>query len=433
MKSMDKIKQIITEMRLPLTHKKAIYALGMLVFLLILMTFIKPDALYNLNQRTSLQLNFLSNSSFKNSNQKEKINNSTVEYTVKKGDTLSTIFERLNIGQSEMYQIIEADLNILALDTLRPNDVLNFWIDPKTKHLTKLELYFNLAKQVVFTRVDAEHFEYKEINKVGEWVVKPIGGVIHGSFSVSAIKAGAKPSEVYAIADVLKSKINMRRDLQDGDTFQMVRETQYIDGVLTGNTKIAAVRIFNRGRDITIYQFNNGEYYTADGRNLQRAFARYPTKRRYRISSPFNPHRRHPVTGRISPHNGVDFATPSGVAVYATGDGIVSVVRNHRYAGKYITIQHDEKYRTRYLHLSKYYVRKGQRVKRGQKIGLSGATGRVTGPHLHYEFHINGRARNPLTVKIPTAGGLNKKEKLKFKKVVQKNNKLLDLTLEKRS
>lgn len=124
---------------------------------------------------------------------------------------------------------------------------------------------------------------------------------------------------------------------------------------------------------------------------------------RYRISSAFNPNRLHPITGKISPHNGTDFAVPRGTPVYTTGDGVVSRVENHPYAGKYIVIEHSGQYRTRYLHLDRILVRKGQRVSRGERIALSGNTGRSTGPHLHFEFHINGRPVNAMRAQIPLA------------------------------
>jgi murein DD-endopeptidase len=111
----------------------------------------------------------------------------------------------------------------------------------------------------------------------------------------------------------------------------------------------------------------------------------------------------HPVTGRRTPHNGVDLATPVGTPILSTGDGIVTRIGNHPYAGKYINIRHNGSLSTRYLHLSRVLVKKGERVHRGQKIALSGNTGRTTGPHLHFELHIDGRPVNPLTADIPTA------------------------------
>ncbi len=167
----------------------------------------------------------------------------------------------------------------------------------------------------------------------------------------------------------------------------------------------------------------DGQYYDLNGESLARAFSRYPTKSRYRLSSHFNPYRKHPVTGRVRPHNGTDFATPIGTPILATGDGVVTRVTNHPYAGLYIVIEHGDKYKTRFLHLSKALVRKGQTVSRGQKIALSGNSGRSTGPHLHYELHVNGRPVNAMTAPIPVAEGVGDKQRLAF-------NQLKDRLLE---
>ncbi|MFA0698865.1 peptidoglycan DD-metalloendopeptidase family protein, partial [Vibrio sp. 10N.222.49.C9] len=122
----------------------------------------------------------------------------------------------------------------------------------------------------------------------------------------------------------------------------------------------------------------------------------------------------HPVTRRISPHNGMDFAIPTGTPVLAAADGKVIMVRNHPYAGKYLVIEHGSIYKTRYLHMSRIQVKRGQMVKRGQRIGLSGATGRVTGPHLHYELLIRNRAVDPMTANIPMAKSVPDSEMAEF-------------------
>ena len=134
------------------------------------------------------------------------------------------------------------------------------------------------------------------------------------------------------------------------------------------------------------------------------------------MSSAFNPKRRHPVTGRIAPHNGTDWAVPAGTPIQSTGDGTVIMTRKHPYAGNYVVIEHSSKYKTRYLHLSKITVKKGQKVSRGQKIGLSGKTGRVTGPHLHYELIAHGRPVNAMTARIPIVNTLSDDEKTRFLK-----------------
>lgn len=341
-------------------------------------------------------------------------------YTIQPGDTLSTIFEQLGVSQKEMYQVLESDVSILALDTLKPGDKLGFWLGEG--QLQQLELRFNPAHQVVFTRAAEETFEYNEVRLDGEWREQVVAGEINGSFYVSAQRAGLTALEIQRISALLEDKINFRRDLRAGDQFQVVRAEQYVDGVPTGITRLEGLRVLNRARELTAFMFD-GQYYDLNGESLARAFSRYPTKSRYRLSSHFNPYRKHPVTGRVRPHNGTDFATPIGTPILATGDGVVTRVTNHPYAGLYIVIEHGDKYKTRFLHLSKALVRKGQTVSRGQKIALSGNSGRSTGPHLHYELHVNGRPVNAMTAPIPVAEGVGDKQRLAF-------NQLKDRLLE---
>jgi len=332
-------------------------------------------------------------------------------YTIEPGDTLSTIFELLGVSQKQMYQVLESDVSILALDTLKPGDQLAFWIDGET--LNKLELIFNPAHQVVFSRTGDESFEYHENLEEGEWKEELIAGEINGSFYVAAKSAGLNAGEVQRISALLQDKINFRRDLRAGDMFQVVRAEQFVNGEPTGNSRLEGLRIINRARELTAFMFD-GHYYDLNGESLARAFMRYPTQRKFRLSSHFNPNRKHPVTGRVRPHNGTDFATPIGTPILATGDGVVTRVQNHPYAGLYIVIEHGQKYRTRYLHLSKALVSKGQTVSRGQKIALSGNSGRSTGPHLHYELHISGRPVDAMRAPIPVAEAVGDKDRVAF-------------------
>lgn len=331
------------------------------------------------------------------------------EFVVAKGDTLSSLFERAGVDQQTMYKVLEADLNILALDTLQPGNQLQFFLDSQNK-LTRLELYFNPARQVEFIVEADGSFRHKEIIHDGYWRNRDITGDIQGSFYLSAQRKGLTAAEIQRVEELLQDKLNFARDLRAGDTFHVLLADQFVEADPTGNTRVLAVQIGNGSRQINAFMADDGQFYDEQGHSLARAFQRYPLERKYRISSSFNPNRKHPVTGRVSPHNGTDFAVPTGTKIVAPGDGVVTLVTNHRYAGKYIVIDHGGKYRTRYLHLSKSLVKKGQKVSRGQLIALSGNTGRTTGPHLHYEFMINGRPVNAMTAKIPMAQSLSKAE-----------------------
>lgn len=412
---------------LPSLHRKAIITTGFVLVIAAVWPSTQQQRLVSAGDRIPLELDF---SRFlpEHSHDKPAMVSSAPSFIHKiaPGDTLSALFDAAGVDQQTMYKVLEADLNILALDTLMPGNRISFWTDDQ-QQLTKLELYFNAARQVVFSRYDDGSFAVKEINVEGDWQDRIVSGEINGSFYRSAEKVGLSAGEIQRIEMLLKDKVNFARDLRAGDSFSVLVQDQFVEGESTGNSKLLGISIHNGRNDITAFQDAEGNFYDENGGSLVRAFQRYPTAKRYRVSSGFNPNRHHPVTGRYAPHNGTDFATPIGTKVETTGDGVVKLVTKHPYAGRYVVIEHDSKYTTRYLHLSKVLVHKGQRVSRGQVIALSGNTGRVTGPHLHYEFHINGHPVNPLTAKIPMASHLNRKQMLAFKALVQKRRRIMDL------
>lgn len=336
------------------------------------------------------------------------------EYEIKSGDNLSTIFNQLGFSYQELMKIMETDLNYLALDTLKPGNVLRFWRSQDGRSLAKMELKFSLVERAVYVRTGDGSFEFKDVKIPGTWKEYPLIGEIQGSFSQSANQLGLGSSDIDQIVTLLKDKINFVRDVRAGDRFEVVLSRQFVGDQLTGNSEIQAIKIFSRSNDVTAYLYKDGQYYDKNGESLQRAFQRYPTTGKWRLSSGFDPNRRHPVTGRIAPHNGTDFAAPTGTPVVSTGDGVVVMTRNHPYAGNYVVIQHGSTYMTRYLHLSKILVSKGQKVSRGQRIGLSGATGRVTGPHIHYELIVRGRPVDAMKANIPMANSVPKKDMANF-------------------
>ncbi|MCC5826881.1 peptidoglycan DD-metalloendopeptidase family protein [Alkalimonas sp.] len=331
-----------------------------------------------------------------------EVDESLTHYAIQSGDSLSRIFSRHGFSQQQLHQIMAADQSLLALDVLRPGHTLTFQRDEHNE-LLSMELFIHAGNRVLFQREADGEFSYQELLDEGEWYSQTLVGEIHGSFYLSAQRAGLNDAEIATVSQLFRDRVNFSRDIQAGARFQVVRSDNYVGEEATGQSRIEGIRLFNRRQQLTAFLHDNGQYYDAEGNSLQRAFMRIPLQREFRISSAFNPRRLHPVTRRVSPHNGTDFATPTGTPVLAAADGVVIRVENHPFAGRYIEIQHHGQYKTRYLHLDRALVRNGQRVERGQRIALSGATGRVTGPHLHYELHVNNRPVNPMTANIPLA------------------------------
>lgn len=341
-----------------------------------------------------------------------------VHYTVESGDTLEAIFAKQQLPIAELYEILEADEPYLEIDVLQPGDQLTFRLDNQNT-LNALSLVVDPSKTVIYQRADDGHFVYKEKLTPTTLVTDVVRGEVDGSFYISARKAGLTDKTVMTISQLFRSKLDFRRDLRAGDSFQAVVERETVDGKSIGHDRLLAARFKLRRSDVGAYLFSDGNYYDANGDSLTPALLRFPTRKHFRISSPFNPRRLNPVTKRYAPHNGVDFAMPVGTPVISTGVGRVTRVATHRYAGKYVVIDEFGPYSTRYLHLSKILVHKGQHVDRGQVIGLSGNTGRSTGPHLHYELHIKDKPVNPITAVIPMLKSIPKADLADFRKQVE--------------
>lgn len=338
-----------------------------------------------------------------------------VHYIVKVGDTLSKIFTSWDIPYRDVQRVLEADLNHLQLDTIRPGDHLELVLDGETRALSKVIYHISLVERAIYTLEEDNQFSYEFEEEEGQWKSKLYSGTINGSFSLSAYKLGLSPNQIANITELLRDKIDFGKVLRAGDRFNVLVSEQFLGDHPTGNSEIQGISFDLRSREVAAFLAEDGRFYDRDGNSLQRAFNRYPVDKQYRrITSAFNPKRKHPVTGRVTPHNGTDFATPVGAPIYSTGDGKVIGVRNHPYAGKYLVIEHNNVYKTRYLHLSKFLVKKGQYVTRGQKIALSGATGRLTGPHLHFEVLVRNRAVDPMKADLPLASSLSQKDKASF-------------------
>ncbi|MGH1486575.1 MAG: peptidoglycan DD-metalloendopeptidase family protein [Cellvibrionaceae bacterium] len=349
---------------------------------------------------------------------------------IRQGDILSLLFDQYNLGQTTLRNILSADESLLALETLRPGQILYFRYKENTQYLKEMELYKHAGHRIIYRRIEDNVFNYETIIQEGEWLNKRIEGKVENTFYLSAQRAGLTETEAGAITRIFQDQLDFSRAIRKGDKFQIVRSVQMIDGQPTGQTRIDSARIQRRAHEHTAFLFDDGRYYDKQGKSLARAFTRTPLAKNYRISSSFNPRRVHPVTGRIAPHNGTDFATPTGTKVLSTGDGVVTRVGSHPFAGHYIDIKHGGQYKTRYLHLHKILVRRGESISRGQAIALSGNSGRSTGPHLHFELHIYGRPVDPMKAKIPITKSIAKKYKHIFAKKVTEQTLLLDTATE---
>ena len=273
-----------------------------------------------------------------------------------------------------------------------------------------------------FTR-HGDGFTSKVVTREFDRHIAVKNGVIKSSLFAAA--RGVPDQVVHQFVDVLEWDIDFARDLLKGDSFSLLYEELHIDGrrVRTGDVLALEFRSRRAGDPIRAFRYtdSNGDtdYFTPDGRSLRREFTRNPL-RFTRISSRFSKSRLHPVLRIRRPHRGVDYAAPRGTAVRATGSGRVSFAGRKGGYGKTVLLAHGNGYSTLYAHLSRYAkgIRKGTPVRQGQIIGYVGSTGIATGPHLHYEFRINGVHRDPLTVELPRAAPLDTRELKRFRSTI---------------
>ncbi|RXJ73754.1 peptidase M23 [Veronia nyctiphanis] len=336
--------------------------------------------------------------------------------TVKSGDTLSTLFNAEGISANVLYKLINSSEEAKSLTRLRPGDKLRMGFDGD-QQLVKLEQPQGVNTTLVITRVD-DKFQSKIDSKPIDTQMGFASAEITSNFWNAAISGGLTANQIMQIAEIFGWDIDFALDIRAGDHFEVLFEEQFIEGERIGRGEILAATFTNQGDVFTAVRSETGEYYDADGRAMRKAFLRTPLNFR-RVSSNFG-RRLHPVTGQMKAHRGTDYAAPVGTPVWAAGDGTVRTSGYNKYNGNYIIIQHNNTYTTKYLHLSKRLVKKGQRVKQGQTIGKVGRTGRVTGAHLHYEFLVNGRHKNPRTVKLPQARSLTGKAKTDFISLAEK-------------
>lgn len=329
------------------------------------------------------------------------------EYVVSSSDTLGSILTQYGIDMSDVNQLA---LQFPPLRHLKIGQQIS-WTLGDAGELQRLTWEISRRETRTYDRVGSG-FQERIANQAGEWKNVTLAGEISGSFVTSARTAGLSTAEMSAVIKAMQWQLDFRK-LKKGDRFSVLTSREMLEGHRE-QSQLLAVRLSTGGKDYYTFRADDGKYYNLDGAGLARGFLRFPTMKYYRVSSNFNPRRLNPVTGRVAPHCGVDFAMPLGTPVLAVSDGEVVVSKNGNGAGNYVAIRHGRQYMTRYMHLNKLLVKPGQKVKRGDRIALSGNSGRSTGPHLHYEIWINQQAVNPLTAQLPRTEGLSGKERLDY-------------------
>lgn len=340
----------------------------------------------------------------------------TVE--VQPGETLSQIFQAQGLGASDLAAVMASGKDTGALKTLHPGDQLAFLINAKGG-LQGFRFNPDSSTLVTLTANPDGSLKTKTAVLPVDRRVHFAHGVVEGSLFAAGEKAGLSETMVLKLADVFKYDIDFIKDLKRGDRFTVVYDDIYRDGKYSGAGNIIAAEFLNNGHRYTAYRFkqSDGEvaYYSEDGRPLRKALLRTPVSFT-RISSTFGM-RKDPVLGFTRLHKGVDYAAPTGTPIHAAGDGVITIRGWVHGFGNFIAIRNTPKYTTEYGHMSRFAsgLHVGSHVTQGEVIGYVGQTGFATGPHLHYQVMVDGKAENPLTVTMPKPQPLSGKLMAEFK------------------
>ena len=321
---------------------------------------------------------------------------------VRPGQTLGELFEQVGVPASTMYRILEQPGAKQVLTRLRPGAELGF--DLPVNGTLRTFRFERDDTHTVELAIAGDTITEQVIERPSELRTVVASGEISSSLYASARKAGLSPGAIATLTDeVFKYDIDFS-DSQKGDRFSVVYDQIWSEGERIGTGDIAAATFTTGGKTYSGFRFeHDGEvgYYTADGRPLKKAFIRMPIPYA-RVTSGFSRARKHPVLGRTRRHDGVDYGAGTGTPIHAAGDARVKFVGWKSGYGRKIVLDHGKGYTTLYAHMSRFGKYKpGSSIKQGTVIGYVGSSGLATGPHLHYEFRINGVHRNPLTVTMP--------------------------------
>lgn len=342
---------------------------------------------------------------------------SLVKELVKSGDNLSIIFARAGLNDKDMFAFVQSSPEAKALAQIYPGHKLTFEIS-SDKRLLSLHHDMDRLHSAVFVR-QGDTFVYEKRVKSPDVKLTVRSGVITSSLYNAGINAELDEQLIMELAGIFGWDVDFALDIRQGDSFKLVFEEKFLDGEKIGVGNILAAEFINQNSAFQAVRYvdedNKAQYYSPTGKAMQKAFLRAPLDFR-RISSNFNPKRLHPITKTVKPHRGTDYAANRGTPVWASGDGRVVASGYTSTNGNYVVIQHGGEIQTKYLHLQKRKVKKGDRVKQKQIIGTVGTTGLSTAPHLHYEFLLNGVHRNPRTIvqKLPKAKSVPDGEMQRF-------------------
>ena len=345
----------------------------------------------------------------------------TIQVKARKGDVLENVLKRAGLDLNTIYALARADKQKL-LTRFRPGDTFEVHQNAADEP-ARVVRHLNRTTRVV-AEWEQNRWRIHKVKLPVEVHTASATGTISDSLYLSGKRAGLSDKIIMNLADLYQWEIDFARQLRPGDTFKVLYEKRYLNGEYIGDGRILAAEVNTSGKTYRAFLLTDKHdktigYYDEKGHNLRKAFMRNPVDY-VRITSRFTRKRWHPIQHRWKAHRGVDYGGKTGTPVHVTGNGKVIFKGWKRGYGRVVFVKHGRKYTTVYAHLSRFgRIKQGGYVKQGQVIGYIGSSGWATGPHLHYEFRINGRFVDPLKVRFPDASPVPKAYRAAFKQRAQ--------------
>ena len=343
--------------------------------------------------------------------------NSIQTVTITNGLTIANIFKQSHLNPADLQKILALPEAYNILTKLQQGKNIELQMNWR-RQLLSLRYPFNATKTLVVYRDNGAYQAEIISNGLEERLINT-SFTIHQSLFDAAKQAGFNARLRVQLANIFDSEVNFSHDIRPGAKLEVLYQEYYKDGHKQHAGDIVAVELENNGHiyKATRHANANGEvgYYTPTGENMQKAFIRTPVHYKY-ISSPFSLHRKHPILHIVRPHYGVESASKRGTPIHASSDGEIIFMGRKGGYGNTIEIKNGRRYTTLYAHMEHFakHLKRGLRVHKGQIIGYVGMTGLATGPHLHYEFKINGHPVNPMTVNLPNGNPIAKSQLQQF-------------------
>lgn len=345
-------------------------------------------------------------------------NGRRIEASLGSGESLSVLFKRERLSAADLDGIVRSGPIAKRLRSIKPGERITIDVN-EDNDVTRLAWEVDVWETVEFVRV-GDGYEGREVPRT-PIVKRDIyeATIANDSLFVAATRAGLEDKVAMALADVFRWDVDFITQVRPGDSFRVLIEELWLEGERREFGAILAAEFTNRGATHVALRYES-DYFNPDGRPLRKSFLKAPLEFS-RVSSHFNPSRVHPKWGTKRPHRGTDYAAPTGTPVRSTGAGTVTRAGHTAPNGNYVVIRHSGGIETKYLHLSRIAegVKRGASVRQGEMIGRVGSTGWSTGPHLHYEFVVDGVHRDPVTVDLPQSEPIPEVAKEDFLEVTE--------------